>query len=394
MIKASSILLSLAAVFLFTTVTAKAEPVITIVGAEISPQFPQPEGLTAVDVTVQNIGDLITPDFMSLVIDVYSTDEVGDRIEGDSFLGIGYNSGNIEALEPGQLQTISVAVPLRHEGRYRTYGIIHTDRYTIDEVRPFNATLSRYFHVTRPADLVMDGSWLNSEGRLVLSMHNAGAAIPDDYFQESTITVNIGTNTYTQRLATADPTGRLRRPAFPGINNNNRVSYVWPAGGPDGVVLPRTERHKVEATVDFNHSINDRRRSNNTSVNYVGGKPDLVVCFKEPYSTAGRFNWYSPFVKNIGNARSGPANLRFYLENKGGTNHSIPSLPAGGKYYGIDRRVFWAVRGSRTYKIKVDSRDEVDELYEFNNRIEGRLCVGPVYPNFSVCGISQPRCSD
>jgi hypothetical protein len=396
MLKSCGFLLTLAAVFLFTAVSAKAEPVITIAGAEISPQFPEPRSFTTISVTVQNIGDLITPDNMSLVIDVYSIGEDGYIIEGDRITGIGYASGNIDALDPNQQQIISATIPLEHEGPHIVYANIHADRYTADEIGTFNSQLREIFHVTRPADLIMEGSRLNNDGQLVLTMHNAGAAIPDEYFQASTITVNIGTNTYTQRLATADPTGRLGRPATPIFNN--RVSYVWPAGGSDGIVLPVLDRHEVVATVDTNHRINDHRRSNNTRVNHVGGKPDLVVCFREPdSSTAGRFNEYSPFVKNIGNARSRPVNLRFYLENKGGTNHTIPSLPAGGKYYGIDRRVYWAVRGNRIYKLKVDSRDEADELYEYNNRLEGSLCVGPVPPNFSRCGLPdlpQTRCSD
>ncbi len=59
------------------------------------------------------------------------------------------------------------------------------------------------FYVSRPADLVLESVGLNHAGRLILRMYNAGAAIPDEHFQTSGISVKAGGNTYKIPLRTA-----------------------------------------------------------------------------------------------------------------------------------------------------------------------------------------------
>lgn len=394
MIKTWNFPLSLAAIFLFTAVTVQAEPVITITGAEISPQFPEPGDQVTASFTVKNVGDLTTTcPPVTLAMDIYSSTEYGNPDTGD-FVAI--PPEDIGTLLPNQEVAISATVPLNHEGRHTASAVINNEFCQLGEMPVLERYLRKSFHVTRPADLVMDGFKLNREGRLVLTMHNAGAAIPDDHFQASTIRVKIGANTYTHYLRNADPSGRLKKANRPGFGLN-RVRYVWPATGPHGIVLPRAEKHKIEGTVDHNNSVNDHRRSNNTKVNFVGGLPDLVVCFKKfNHSPGGKHSWYSPVVKNIGNARSGTANLRFYIQNKGGTNHSIPTIPAGGEYTGIKRKIYWAKRGNHTFKLNVDNQHKVDELHENNNIINGNICVGPWWPGkFDRCGLaSETMCSD
>jgi hypothetical protein len=227
-------------------------------------------------------------------------------------------------------------------------------------------------------------------------MHNDGDAIPDTYFNASVIKVLIGTNEYTHYLRDADPDGVLKRGHQPWFSR--RVNFVWPNTGPHGIVLPREQRHEVTVSIDYNGDIPDRKRANNTKTLTIGGLPDLVVCYsKYKRSESARTNRYRPVVRNIGNARSGESTLRFYIQDKGARNRSIPSLLPGEAYRGAYREVYWAMKGLHSFRLTIDRNHEVDELDEGNNVINGHICVGPWWIGSfdEQCWATTPvRCSD
>jgi hypothetical protein len=130
----------------------------------------------------------------------------------------------------------------------------------------------------------------------------------------------------------------------------------------------------------------------------VGGTPDLVVCFKKiNLSKTASYSYYPPRIKNIGNALSRPANLRFWIEDKGVKNYTVPSLPIGGEH-SIQREVWWFQKGVRRFTLWVDNNNEVEEGEgESNNTIAGLICVSALgFHSFDSqgCVNSETLCSD
>ncbi len=362
---------------------------LTITGAEVVQKFPRPGGNITVKFTVKNIGDQTAPGQTSLGVEMYSANKNGARISGDFVKAIPWYTNNINSLSPDQSQTISATARLDREGRHTALAVIISEGYSQQQLRIVNGTFKKSFSVVNPADLVLERVGLNHQGRLILRMYNAGAAIPDEHFQTSGISVKVASGTYKMPLRDAAPK-LLQLAAKPGfLSVGRRFNYRWAATGTSGVVLSPTLQHKVEVILDYNRSIYDTRRANNTRTVWVGGKPDLVVCFKKfNHNRAHRTAIYPPVVKNIGYARSGRSKLRFWIKDDGVKTYSIPPLDPGEEYRGVQRKVYWVRVKRHRFQLTVDKNGEVDELIEGNNIIQGLIIVGKY-------GIMSPiRCSD
>jgi len=135
----------------------------------------------------------------------------------------------------------------------------------------------------------------------------------------------------------------------------------------------------------------------------VGTKlPDLVVCFKHFMNHHPGAQTYPPKVKNIGNAASGPANLKFWIEGRGTENYSIDSLPPDGEQT-VQREVHWWLyelgldtNMGKDFKLTVDSEEEVDEgvVGESNNIMNGHILIKRWQHTLNYPGNSQTLCSD
>ncbi|NNE99515.1 MAG: hypothetical protein HKN25_10900 [Pyrinomonadaceae bacterium] len=389
MAKRYSLFLSFITVFLFSVANVQAEAVLTVVKAEIVPDFPQPGGYVKVNFTVRNIGDSAVPGRASLGVDIYSCNKNGARVSGDNVKAIPWYTNNINPLPPSASQVISVSVKLNKEGYHTASAVIISEGYTIDQLRVVEGDNKKMFYVSRPADLVLESVRLNHQGRLILRMYNAGAAIPDEYYETSRIRVKVASGTYTMPLRRA--AGRsIQLPGKSGFMGiPKRHTYTWKPTGESGFTLPPNLQHKVEANIDYNQSILDNKRFNNSKTVWVGGKPDLVVCFKKfNHNRPHRNAWYPPVVKNIGYARSKASRLRFWIKDDGTKTYRIPPLDPGQEYKGVRRRVYWIRTKSHRFRLTADFGKDVDELAETNNIIEGVITVGKYGNN------SRTLCSD
>lgn len=367
----------------------QAEAVLTITNAEISPKFPRPGGYVTAKFTVKNIGDRAVPGLSSLGLKIYSSDKNGNQVAGDNITAIPWYTNNINPLPPNASQVISRTVKVKFEGIHTASAVIISEGYTIEQLRVVNGTHKKQFVVSKQADLALESVGLNQQGRLVLRMSNKGEAIPDEHFETSGISVKVGNRTYKMPLREAAPKTlqKAYNRLLPAMNVKHR--YIWAASGESGFTLSPTIQHKIEVTLDYNESINDRRRSNNSKTVWVGGKPDLVVCFKKfNHNKPHRNAYYPPVVKNIGYSASTRAKLRFWIKDDGVKTYNIPPLAPGQEYKGVQRRVYWIRTKSHRFRLTVDFNNDVDELVENNNIIEGIITVGTYGNN------SETLCSD
>lgn len=143
-------------------------------------------------------------------------------------------------------------------------------------------------------------------------------------------------------------------------------------------------RHKVEAwinTEDF--AVGEEVSGNNFSEKTFRVKaalPDLVVCFKKNNKVpAHRRSTFPVKIRNIGKAVSVPCDLRFWIEKKGIKHYPIPALAPGGTH-NIQRSVYWASRRTSKFSLRIDSRDQVSEMDENNNNIQGTICTETYCP--------------
>lgn len=153
-------------------------------------------------------------------------------------------------------------------------------------------------------------------------------------------------------------------------------------------------RHKVDgAIITEGLSAGEENGQNNLYskiFSVTALRPDLVVCFKKyNKSPAHATSWYPVRVRNIGQASSPPCDLRFWIEKKGVKHYQIPAL-APGQEHSIQRSVYWASQRVSDFSLRVDSKDEVAEMSETNNTIEGTICTNKYCANNN----SVTACSD
>lgn len=381
----------LIAVFiLFTVSLARAEAVLTITGAEVTTNFPVPGAPVSVDFVVQNIGNEQVPGRTSLGVDIYSSNEQGIRAAGDFVRPIGWHTYNIDELLPGRSQTITATAVLNKIGWHAAEAVLFSESISADKLRVVNPNFKKTFRINRPPDLVLENMRLSRQGRLSLLVFNGGGDIPDAQFQNSNIRVNVtGVGVRTIPLSSVAPATLKKAQQAGWLGLPPRYLFELPSTGSSGLIINPSVKNKIEVTLDYNQSINDSRRSNNTMKKNLGGTPDLVVCFKKSnHNKPHRNVWYPPYVKNIGYATSGSSKLRFWIENDGAKTYNIPQLAPGKEYHGINRRVYWVRVKIHKFRLTADFNKSIAEFDETNNIIEGSIIVGDYGNN------SQTLCSD
>ncbi len=389
MLRRGFLVMLFALILLYGVSQALAGAVLTITKAEIVPDFPQPGSYVTAKFTIKNIGDQAVPGVSSLGVEIFSSTKNGNRVSGDFVTAIPWYTNNINPLPPNASQVISTVATMNKEGYHIASAVIISEGYTSEQMRVVAGENKKLFYVSRPADLVLENVSLNHQGRLILRMYNAGAHIPDEYFQSSGISVKADGNTYKMPLNKAAPR-TLQLAGRAGVFGIPvRHKYIWKATGESGFTLSPSLQHKVEVVLDYNQAMLDNKRFNNTKTVWVGGKPDLVVCFKKfNHNKAHRNAFYPPTVKNIGFARSNPSKLRFWIKDDGVKTYSIPALDPGEVYKGVQRKVYWIRTKSHRFRLTADFNKNVEELDESNNIIEGRITVGKY-------GVNSPiKCSD
>lgn len=313
---------------------------------------------------------------------------------------------------PPGTQTSHTILP----GTFRLISRLNTELLALGEEEGGGANedeiIFEYSGQTGFYDLKMLGAKLTSDNRLKLYLRNLGATISEQKYTQMYVAVSIDGGAFKRlNLPTVDPQGSLRFKESPSdffLPPFKAFNFIWPLpaeAGDDGLApFVSGARHQIKARVGlhaYNNNVHfsyDSRPGNNERVTYVGGTPDLVVCFKKiNLSKTARYSYYPPRIKNIGNAASGPANLRFWIEDKGVENYTVPSLPAGGEH-SIQRKVWWFQKGVRRFTLMVDNNTEVEEGDgELNNTIAGLICVSAAGWNTfdsQGCVNSETLCSD
>ncbi|NNE66381.1 MAG: hypothetical protein HKN33_07420 [Pyrinomonadaceae bacterium] len=375
--KLCNLLVLFTLVFVLSVTTGLATAILKIEKAEVSPRFPKPNQLVKITFTLKNIGDLPMPGVLSLGVDVYSSNVQGNQVPGDYIKAIQWYENNIRALRPNETQKITAEAYLRKEGMHTAYAVIINETIAQEKIQIINGNYKHKFMVTNPADLVLDSIAVNYRGRLILRMHNAGAKIPGQHYNSSEIRVNTTGVMRRIPLHKAAPSMiKLAGNSMPGVTP--RYTFVWPATGPYGLRLDPKKVNKVQVTLDYNQKIHDGNRTNNGRKEQLGGKADLVVCFKKYiHSKPHKYSTYRPHVVNIGHATAPASKIRFWIEGRGASMYGVPELPAGARYTGAYRKLWWAAPvGSRKFRLTVDYQKKVDELMENNNRIDGTVIVG------------------
>lgn len=237
-------------------------------------------------------------------------------------------------------------------------------------------------YAARPADLVVTRVSItpsqpemnNDLARISVTVKNIGDIKPS---RKTSLSMSVwSVNTNGQRV-----TGRTSLPnLIPWYTNN-----IPRLDRGEKITLSKTltfnfgGRHKVEGVIITEGLSAREERSNNNQYERIFSvkslRPDLVVCFKKNNkSPAHAKSTYPVKIRNIGKATSGPSNLRFRIQKKGIKHYKIPAL-APGQQYGIQRSVYWASRRVSNFSLNIDSKNQVAEMNEGNNTIQGTICT-------------------
>jgi hypothetical protein len=249
------------------------KPDLKVIALNVNPKTPSVGGGTiTIKVTVKNQGTAATSAACSLTMSVFSVDENGNRIPGNSLMAAipGY-SNNIPILGSGQKHVITQYINLHHPGRNQIEGGINTESLQPgEESNPQNNYYKHYFTMkpqAAPADLVLHDIKATPDGRVQIKMSNAGKAIPDYAFGRAWVKATvIGSSPYRQiLLKDMDPQGILKKPGVPaGTPGKKYVTFIWPDSGSQGINLTSGYSYSVEVILDCFPRIIDADRTNNS----------------------------------------------------------------------------------------------------------------------------------
>jgi hypothetical protein len=248
------------------------KPDLKVIALNVNPKTPSVGGGTiTIKITVKNQGTAATSAPCSLTMSVFSVDENGTQIPGNSLMAHipGYTN-NIPILGPGQKHVITKYLNLHHPGRNKIEGVINTESLTPgEESNNQNNYYKHYFTMkpkAAPADLVLHDIKVTPDGRIKIRMSNAGKAIPDYAFDRAWVKATvIGSSPYRQlHLKDMDPKGVLKKPGVPsGAPGKKYVTFIWPSTGTQGIKLTPGYSYSVEVILDCFPAIIDADRSNN-----------------------------------------------------------------------------------------------------------------------------------
>jgi len=248
------------------------KPDLKVIALNVNPKTPSVGGGTiTIKITVKNQGTAATSAPCSLTMSVFSVDENGAQIPGNSLMAHipGYTN-NIPIIGPGQKHVITKYLNLHHAGRNQIEGVINTESLKPgEESNNQNNYYKHYFTMkpkAAPADLVLHSINVTPDGRIQIRMSNAGKAIPDYAFDRAWVKATvIGSSPHRQiLLKDMDPQGILKKPGVPaGAPGQKYVTFIWPDDGPQGIKLTSGYSYSVEVILDCFPRIIDADRSNN-----------------------------------------------------------------------------------------------------------------------------------
>ncbi|MCD4742639.1 MAG: hypothetical protein K8R67_09230 [Desulfobacteraceae bacterium] len=225
-----------------------------------------------IDITVKNRGTAPTSAVCHLTMSIYSVDNSGSHIAGNSLMSvIPPNASNIPILGPGKSHVIRTLIPiLQYAGRNKIEGVINTESLQPgEESNSQNNYYKTYFtvkHRPAPADLVLHNISLTSNGQIKIRISNSGNAIPDYDFARCGVKVEVPGYPIRYMLMQHIDTNRLlQKPGVPvGTSNKIYVSFSWPKTGIRGIELFSGNSYSVKVTLDHDHLVMDKNRSNNS----------------------------------------------------------------------------------------------------------------------------------
>ena len=228
--------------------------------------------ISSIKVTVKNRGTAPTSAVCHLTMSVYSVDNNGNQIAGNSLMSaIPAYTNNIPILGPGASIVIRTSIPiLLHAGRNKIEGVINTESLQPgEESNSQNNYYKTYFTVKPkpdPADLVLHGISLTSNGQIKIRISNCGNAISDYDFARSGVKVEVpGYPTRYMLMHHIDTSRVLQNPGVPlGKGKQVYVNFAWPKTGDRGIKLFSGNAYSVKVILDHSHSILDSKRSNNS----------------------------------------------------------------------------------------------------------------------------------
>ena len=246
----------------------------------------------------------------------------------------------------------------------------------------FISGILSHAYAATPADLVVtrvsitpsQPEMKNDLARISITVENIGGTKPS---RNTSLTMSVwSVDTNGQPLS-----GRTRLPnLIPWYTNN--IPRLEPR---QRITLSKTltfnfgGRHKVEGIIITEGLSAGEEISTNNQYNRIFSvkslRPDLVVCFKKNNKSPPHAkSTYPVRVRNIGKATAAPSDLRFRIQKKGVKHYKIPAL-APGQSHNIQRSVYWASRRVSNFSIHIDSKNQVAEMNEGNNTIEGTICT-------------------
>ena len=227
--------------------------------------------ISSINVTVRNRGTAPTSAVCHLTMSVYSVENNGNSIPGNSLMSaIPPYANNIPILGPGASHVIRTSIPiLHHAGRNKIEGVINTESLQPgEESNSQNNYYKSYFTVKpkpAPADLVLHSISLTANGQIEIRISNCGKAISDFDFARSGVKVEVpGYPTRIMLMHHIDTSRLLQKSGVPvGMGKKVYVNFAWPKTGDRGIKLFAGNSYSVKVTLDHNHSIMDKKRSNN-----------------------------------------------------------------------------------------------------------------------------------
>lgn len=150
--------------------------------------------------------------------------------------------------------------------------------------------------------------------------------------------------------------------------------------------------YRFKVRLDISHAVeeDDERNNEKFILIDINPRPDLIVCLeqnKRVQMTSGKLSVHA-YVKNIGNFKSHPCVLRFYIKQHGAKSINIPAL-APNYEIKVSRRHRWLTKGHKKISAKIDYMNVVKEKMEDNNRVESSIYVYLPHENKYV--VAKPR---
>jgi len=154
--------------------------------------------------------------------------------------------------------------------------------------------------------------------------------------------------------------------------------------------------YKHTVKLDADNKNNESNEDNNEKNFWCGVAPlpDLIVCIRDGGGTNNVTKtklWVS--VRNIGETDSKPCKLRWYIKENGVVWRDVPSLDPG-EHIVFYRHAKWYTKGRKGMVAIVDYNNQVNELKEDNNKVEGSIKVFLSMVEFDTSGLARKKCSD